>query len=70
MAKFKIMLERVETIIKQGAVMVEAGSPEEARQIILADLEVDQGSYEDELEPAESGIGTTVEDQHAPENLA
>jgi hypothetical protein len=53
--------------------MVEAGSAEEARRIILADLEVDQGSYDDELEPVESGIGemvvTTVKDQHAPENL-
>jgi hypothetical protein len=45
MAKFKVMLEQIETIIKQGAVMVEAGSAEEARRIILADLEVDQGSY-------------------------
>jgi len=57
MAKFNVILERVETIVKQGVVMVEAGSAEEARQIILADLEVDQGSYEDHLEPVESGIG-------------
>jgi hypothetical protein len=37
---------------------VEAGSPEEARQIILADLEVDPGSYDDDLEPFYAGIGT------------
>jgi hypothetical protein len=73
MAKFKVVLERVEMIIHQGAVMVQAGSAEEASRIILADLEVDQGSYDDELEPIESGIGdmvvTTMEDHHEPHAL-
>jgi 5,10-methylene-tetrahydrofolate dehydrogenase/methenyl tetrahydrofolate cyclohydrolase len=72
MAKFKVILERVETIVKQGAVMVEAGSAEEARQIILADLEVDAGSYDDDLEPVEEGIGdmtVTVEKQHEPAHI-
>ena len=41
MAKYKVILERVETVIMQGAEMVEAGSSEEARRIILADLAVD-----------------------------
>jgi hypothetical protein len=49
MAKFKIMLERVETIIKQGAVMVEAGSAEEARRISFANLEMNLGSYDEQL---------------------
>jgi len=57
MAKFKVILERVETVIKQGAVMVEASTAEEARKIIRADLHVDPGSYDDHLEPVESGIG-------------
>jgi hypothetical protein len=41
----------VETITKQGTVMVEALTAEAARQIILADLDVDPGSYDDDLEP-------------------
>jgi hypothetical protein len=68
MAKFKVVLERVETITKQGAVIVEARTAEEARRVILADLEVDQGSYDGELQPVEHQIGDvmvmTVEDQH------
>jgi hypothetical protein len=36
MAKFKVILERVETITKQGAVMVEASTAEEAREIAAA----------------------------------
>ena len=55
MAKFNVILERVETIVKQGVVMVEAGSAEEARQIILADLEIDAGSYDDHLGAKGSG---------------
>jgi hypothetical protein len=50
MAKFKVILERVETIIKQCAVLVEATTAEAARQIVLADLDVDPGSYDDHLE--------------------
>jgi hypothetical protein len=44
MAKFKVILERVEAITKQSSVMVEAFTAEEGRQIILADLDVDPGS--------------------------
>jgi hypothetical protein len=69
MAKFKVVLERVETITKQGAVMVEASTAEAARQIILADLDVDPGSYDDHLEPAESDLGditVAVENRYEP----
>jgi hypothetical protein len=72
MAKYKVILERVETIIQQGAVMVEAGSAEEARRIILADLAVDEGSYDDHLEPVEGASGdvtVAVEEQHEPQKL-
>ena len=72
MAKFKVILERVETITKQGAVMVEASTAEEARQIILADLDVDPGSYDDHLEPVESGIGditVAVENRYDPAQI-
>jgi hypothetical protein len=72
MAKLKVILERVETITKQGMVMVEASTAEEARQIILADLDVDQGSYDDHLEPVESGIGdvtVAVESRHDPAQI-
>jgi 5,10-methylene-tetrahydrofolate dehydrogenase/methenyl tetrahydrofolate cyclohydrolase len=72
MAKFNVILERVETIVKQGAVMVEASTAEEARQIILADLEVDAGSYDDDLQPVEEGIGdmtVAVEKQHEPAHI-
>jgi hypothetical protein len=69
MTKFKVILERVETITKQGEVMVEASTADEAKQIILADLDVDPGSYDDELEPVESGIGditVAVESRYEP----
>jgi hypothetical protein len=57
MAKFKVLLERIETITHQGEVMVEASTADEARRIILSDLFVDQGSYDDHLEPVESALG-------------
>jgi hypothetical protein len=63
-----VVLERTDTITKQAEMMVEAGSAEEAEQIILADLEIDPGSYDDDLEPVSSEIGTTSvapEDSHA-----
>ena len=73
MAKFKVVLERTDTITKQGEIMVEAMSPEEARQIILADLEIDPGSYDDDLERVSEGVGdmkvtpkTTESRRHGP----
>jgi hypothetical protein len=57
MAKFKAIIERVETIVKQAQITVHATSAEEARQQILADLEVDEGAYDDDMEPIESGAG-------------
>jgi hypothetical protein len=73
MAKFKVILERVETITKQGAVIVEASTAEEARKIIRADLHVDQGSYDDHLEPVESGTGditVAAENRYDPFELS
>ena len=52
--------------------MVEAGSAEEVRQIILADLAVDEGSYDDHLEPVECGSGdvtVAVENEHVQRRL-
>jgi hypothetical protein len=72
MAKFTAILERVETITKQGAVMVEASTAEAARQIILADLDVDPGSYDDHLEPVESDLGditVAVENRYDPAQI-
>ncbi|HYN00332.1 MAG TPA: hypothetical protein VET25_11345 [Aestuariivirgaceae bacterium] len=72
MAKFTVILERVETITKQGAVMVEASTAEAARQIILADLDVDPGSYDDHLEPVESDLGditVAVENRYDPAQI-
>ena len=72
MAKFKVVLERTDTIIKQAELMVEASTPEEARQVIVADLEVDAGSYDDDLRPVQEGIGdmtVTVERQHEPAHI-
>jgi hypothetical protein len=59
MAKFKVLLERIETITHLGEVMVEASTAEEARRIILSDLFVDPGSYDEHLEPVESEIKET-----------
>ena len=72
MAKFKVVLERTDTIIKQAELVVEASTPEEARQVIVADLDVDAGSYDDDLRPVEEGIGdmtVTVEKQHEPAHV-
>jgi hypothetical protein len=55
--KFKVTLERTDTFTKQAEMMVEARSEEEARQIILTVLEIDSGSYDDDLEPVSEGTG-------------
>jgi hypothetical protein len=57
MPKFKIILERTDTITKHAEVMVEATSAEQARKFILADLGVDAGSYDDDLTVIEDGVG-------------
>jgi hypothetical protein len=72
MAKFKVILERVETITRQGTVMAEASTAEEARRIVRVDLDVDPGSYDDHLEPVESGIGditVAVENRYDPAQI-
>ena len=72
MAKFKVVLERTDTIIKQAELVVEASTPEEARQVIVADLDVDAGSYDDDLRPVEEGMGDMtirVERQHDPARI-
>jgi hypothetical protein len=72
MAKFTVILERVETVIKQGTVMVEAKTAEAARRIILADLDVDPGSYDDHLGPVESDLGditVAVENRYDPAHI-
>jgi hypothetical protein len=51
MAKFKVVLERTDTITKQAVIVVEAGSSAEARQQIAYDLDVDPGAYDYDLEP-------------------
>jgi hypothetical protein len=50
MAKFKVVLERTDTITKQAEIVVEAANEGEARQQIANDLEVDPGAYDDGLE--------------------
>ena len=73
MAKFKVVLERIETITHQGEVMVEASTAEEARRIILSDLFVDEGSYDEHLEPIESEFGdisvAAEESRNDPEEI-
>jgi hypothetical protein len=57
MAKFKVTLERSDTVIKQAEIMVEAESADQARQFILADLAVDEGSYDDDLRAVDMEYG-------------
>jgi hypothetical protein len=57
MAKFKVVLERTDTVTKQAEVMIEANSAEQARKFILADLNVDAGSYDDDMTVVEDGVG-------------
>jgi hypothetical protein len=72
MAKFKVILERTDTVTKQAEIMVEAESAEQARQFILADLAVDEGSYEDDLRAVDMNYGdvtvktTRTETRHEP----
>jgi hypothetical protein len=80
MAKFKIILERTDAVIKQAEIMVEAESAEQARQFILADLAVDEGSYDDDLRAIDMDHGdskvtttrseTRHEPPHYPRSLA
>jgi hypothetical protein len=75
MAKFKVVLERTDTVTKQAEIMVEAESAEQAWKFILADLEVDPGSYDDDLRAVESDFGdmkvitTRTENRHGPEEI-
>jgi hypothetical protein len=69
MAKYKVILKRVETVIMEGAVMVETGSPEEARRIIQADLAIDASSYDDFLEPVECGSGDMMVSMEENQNV-
>jgi hypothetical protein len=67
MAKFEVVLERTDTITKYAEITVEAANADEARQQITNDLEVDPGTYDDDLEPVEDGVGEItikVENQH------
>ena len=57
MAKFKVILERTDTVTKQAEIMVEAESAEQAREFILADLAVDEGSYDDDLRAVDMDYG-------------
>jgi hypothetical protein len=67
MAKFKVILERIDTLTKYAEITVEAATADEARQQIANDLDVDPGAYDDDLEPVEDGVGEItikVENQH------
>lgn len=57
MPKFKVMLERVDTITRQAVMMIEAANVEEARNRILANLQNDAGCYDDDLVEVDSGFG-------------
>jgi hypothetical protein len=46
MATFKMVLERIDTIIKQAEVTVEAAPADEARQQIVYDLGMNPGAYD------------------------
>jgi len=67
MAKFKVILERIDIITKQAEIMVEANSAAEALQQIAYDLDSDPGAYDSDLQPIEDGVGeitVKVERQH------
>jgi hypothetical protein len=57
MAKFKVVLERIDTITKQAEIVVEANSAAEALQQIAYDLDSDPGAYDSDLQPIEDGVG-------------
>jgi hypothetical protein len=75
MTRFKVVLERTDTITRQAEILVEAQSPEEARQIILNDLDIDPGAYDDDLEPVaeetgEGKVAAVAPGRHVPTSLA
>jgi hypothetical protein len=57
MAKFKVVLERTDTITKQAEIVIEANSAVEALQQIAYDLDSDPGAYDSDLQPIEDGEG-------------
>ena len=57
MARFMVVLERTDTVMKQAEIMVEAESAEQARKFILADLAVDPGCYDYDLRAVDDGVG-------------
>jgi hypothetical protein len=68
MPKFKVMLQRVDTITRQAVLMVEAANAEEARSRILANLQIDEGSYDDQLVEVDSGFGRMIVDVRSKQN--
>jgi hypothetical protein len=69
MAKYTVVLERTDTIIKQAQILVEAETAEGARQKILADLDVDPGSYDDDLDSVSEDAGDMKVTSLRTENL-
>jgi hypothetical protein len=57
MVKFKVILERIDTITKQAEIMIEANLAAEALQQIAYDLNSDPGAYDRDLQPIEDGVG-------------
>jgi hypothetical protein len=57
MPKFKVMLERVDTITRQAVVIVEAATTEQALNCILTNLRRDESSYDEDLVEVDSGFG-------------
>lgn len=57
MPRFKVMLERVDTITRQAVVTIEAPSVEEARSRVLANIQNDETAYDRYLVEVDSGFG-------------
>jgi hypothetical protein len=57
MPKFRILLERVDTVTRQAVLVVDAASAQAAQERIMANLQTDEGYYDGRLVEVDSGFG-------------
>jgi len=57
MPKFRILLERVDTVTRQTVLIVDAASPQAAQDRIMTNLQTDEGFYDGRLVEVDSGFG-------------
>jgi hypothetical protein len=57
MPKFRLLLERVDTVTRQAVLVVDAASAQAAQERIIANLQTDEGFYDGRLVEVDGGFG-------------